>query len=133
LSNWGLHPEDDPLKILQRLSCICHVRARSLRLMQGWASWVEVTCGLGLPRPRERKGALGTAFLFPMRWATGDASWVASESDEGDVSISGEEALYFPIFSRAIWVYKMNIMMDRKNGIKWVKIVQPRRLSKLLT
>jgi hypothetical protein len=32
----------------------------------------------------------------------GDASSVASESDEGDGSIFGDVALYFPFFSRAI-------------------------------
>jgi hypothetical protein len=63
----------------------------------------------------------------------GETSGVASESDDGGDLISGEEALYFPLFSRAIWVYKMNIRMDWKNGVKWVKNVQLRRLSKHLT
>jgi hypothetical protein len=35
LSNWGLHPDDDPLKILQRLSFICHVSAQSRSALNG--------------------------------------------------------------------------------------------------
>jgi hypothetical protein len=38
MHNWGLHPKDDPLKILYRLSSIWHVSAWSRSVLHAWMS-----------------------------------------------------------------------------------------------